>query len=101
MDRAAVEHGAAGKRSTTCRYRVPHQGVYKFGVGTGVRNQVKLTFPQPPKLGALTLTQLCGRPHDGVQHGLQVVGRPADNAEYVAGRGLVIERFRELACALR
>jgi hypothetical protein len=35
-----------------------------------------------------------------VEHRLQVERRTADNLEHVAGRGLVFERFFEVACAL-
>src|SRR6202043_1101503 len=37
---------------------------------------------------------------EGVEHRLQVEGRAADDLEHVAGRGLVFERFFEIAGAL-
>ena len=36
---------------------------------------------------------------DGVEHRLQLAGRAADDVEHVAGRGLVLERLRQLARA--
>src|SRR5215469_7845365 len=99
MDRATLEHSAAGKRPATCGYRVLHQIVCKQWVGTSVRSKLEFAFPQPPKLGALALAQMCGGSHDRVQHGLQIVGRAADNAEHVAGRSLVFKRFLKLALA--
>jgi hypothetical protein len=99
MHRATLEHGAAGKRPTMCGYRVLAQILYKQGVGTSVRSKLELAFPQPPKLGALALAQMFGRSHDGVQDGLQIVGRSADNAEHVAGRSLVFKGLLKLAFA--
>ena len=40
-----------------------------------------------------------GRFHYCVQHRLHISGGAADDPEHVAGRGLVFERFFEVACA--
>src|SRR5262249_41983497 len=43
------------------------------------------------------LTQSSGRLDECIEHGLQIEGRAADDLEYVGGRGLLLQRFAQLA----
>ena len=45
----------------------------------------------------IRLAKACGGLDKGVEHGLQVKRRAADDLEHVGGRGLLLERFREIA----
>src|SRR5262249_23204385 len=42
------------------------------------------------------LAQFCRRLDQGIEHSLQIEGRPADYLEHVGGRGLLLQRLAQL-----
>src|SRR5262249_6745625 len=58
-----------------------------------------IVVPANGQVSHLRIAQPRGGLDEGVEHWLQVEGRAADDLEHVAGRGLVFERFFEVARA--
>ena len=53
-----------------------------------------------PDVHYICIAQPRRRLDKGIEHGLEIEGRSADNFEHVSSGGLPLQRFGELACAL-
>src|SRR4051812_4997821 len=70
---------------------------FELGREAEIRRQL-LPFPiRPEDERQVGGAQLCGGFDERVEHGLQVEGRAADDLQHIAGRGLVFERFLQIA----
>src|SRR5437016_13085984 len=65
----------------------------------GGRNKVVLAVVQPEELRIVRMAEVSSGLDNGIEDGLQLGGRAADDVEHVARRGLVLERLRQLSRA--
>jgi GAF domain len=100
MDRRATQdrpagHGGAGRPQ---RIRLVER-LEPFGADIVMRGQVQELSIKANHQPVDGLTQLCGALRDGLECRADVGGRPGDDAQYLTGGGLLLERFRQVAVA--
>src|SRR6185369_14510523 len=90
------QHHTAGESAAVQFRLIEPQKRGKFLVHVVGGNQADLAIDVLPDVGDLGTAEPCGGFNDDVQYRLQVGGRTADDAENVAGRGLLLQRFHQL-----
>src|SRR4029434_6715581 len=101
VDRSSLDDGASGCRVTARANGLVFQLPYAFGRRIVVRH--KMAFAVLRELedySPVRLAQSRGRRGDGIDHGLEVRCRSANDAEYLTGRRLPLQGFGEVICAL-
>src|SRR5262245_56429566 len=70
------------------------------GYGTKVSPRSRSVSVLESRHHIVNSTNPGGGLHDGVEHGLHVGGRPADDAEHLGGGGLMLQRLAQFCVAL-
>ena len=91
---AAAAHRARGSAAAAGRHRVPGADRRDLGVGHAVRrHEVEQRAVEAEYVAERRVAQAAGIFRDRVEHGLHVRRRPADHAQNLAGRPLLLERL--------
>src|SRR6516225_8257294 len=100
MDYLTIQHGTPGRsRAVWPRWIRLEKFIQDFGRKiVGRRNFQKFAIMQPDNT-EYGLAQARGALNDRIEHRLSIRWRPTDDAEDLAGRGLMLQRFRQLARA--
>src|SRR5437868_14109814 len=100
MDDAAFERGAAQSAAAIGNQRSLSQCGVEFGRERN-RGDVPKHLALPDRKRSLRIAaKPRGRLEESVEHWLQVEGRTTDDPEHLACRGLVFERYFEIARAV-
>ncbi len=100
MHDAPFESGTPGDRAPVCpELHVPHPPVPFRPHREGRSGPVNVAVAGGDQT-IVSTAQAGSSLTEGVEHRLQIKGRAADDLEHIAGRGLVFERFFEVAGAL-
>src|SRR5215469_4255986 len=83
--------GMVGAKPPAVRRRITSPPTTLSSRNSGTARTAWMPSSNPPRTGG-------GFDH-GIQHRLHIRGRSADDVEHIAGRGLVFERFFEVARA--
>jgi Ribbon-helix-helix protein, copG family len=100
VDRLSFERNALGDAAAAGREGHRPQHLIPFAIERESRAEAVEVAAADRERRLAGIAQPRGRLHQGVEHRLEVEGRAADDLEHVARRGLVFERFLELAGAL-
>ena len=96
MNRPAFKQGASGSGASFRLDRKVFDVVHEFG-GEAVRLRTIEHIALLPRNGGLVgLAKVGGRLDKGLQHGLQVECRAADDLEHVGRGDLLLQRFAQL-----
>ena len=102
-ERRGGEGGGGGQRggrvSAVSGEADLHKPLDVIRIRFGGRQQGKAGVLQCGDQGKVGLAKICGCRHDGIEHGLQLARRLADNVEDRAGRALPLQRLGKLARA--
>jgi len=100
VNRAPLDHSAAGQRAAARCYRVPLDEGFISRRKAERRSGAIKPVAQPVDHGFVSLAEACGRLDQRIQYGLYLRARSADDLQHIARRGLVFERLLEVARAL-
>src|SRR5262249_58240071 len=94
VDRSPLDHGASGCRVTARANGIVFQISYEVGVRIVVRHMMAFTvLCELEDHRPIRLAQSRGGRGDGIEDGLEVRCRLADDAEYLTGRRLPLQAF--------
>lgn len=97
LHRTAFEHGTTCNRAPVGTNRVSLQKLDVFlGKPYRCSGLIFIAFAAHDECH-LRFAQPCRRMDQRVEHGLQVEGRAADHLQHIGSRGLLLERFGEIA----
>src|ERR1700730_4816730 len=100
MDNLAIERHAPGHGIAAGLEHAPAQHLKNIASRGGRRDiTIDLACSQGDA-GVVSAAKASSSLDNSIQHRLQIEGRAADDLQYIAGRGLVFERFLEIARAL-
>jgi len=99
MDGPPLGQGPTGHCPTAWGEGLPPQDTVVFGRYRKARRDAENLAVAVHKAAEIGVTQPYRRLAHRIEHRLQIEGRAADDLEHIAGRGLVFERFFEVARA--